>query len=321
MSHSGNEDNRTEWQCSFGSADTSTPSPSLAPNTLSPNSLLSAHAPHPRVTRPSHSLGLSRMLRRKGSYDPTQRSASDDKSDISEYSWRSDSMLSDLDYEGGSQSVFSLNDATMTPAPSWISSNHSLQRQESYQHRPGSLLQRQDTSVTLKAGDPPSRHSPVQASRSLCVFKHARSNSATEKASGQARLTVPGDSNKSRRPSLLSLRSLTRSPIPYMSMDYDPDYENDCPIGWQYYGRASPHPRGSYSAGMSGLIPEAIPRLTLTQRLAFPNLVQNSLDRPRPRDPFSEENNGMNRAAKLITLLVLTMVTVLIIVGVYKTFH
>lgn len=68
-------------------------------------------------------------------------------------------------------------------------------------------------------------------------------------------------------------------------------------------------------------MPEAPPKLSLTQRLAFPNLVQNSLDRPRPRDPFSEENNGMNTAAKLITVLVLSMVMVLVFVGIYKIVH
>ena len=129
-----------------------------------------------------------------------------------------------------------------------------------------------------------------------------------------------GDTSKSRRPSLLSLRSMSRSPIPYISMDYDPDYDYE---QIQYHGAHSSYfsSGGSmyYGGPMPGLIPEPPPKLTLTQRLAFPNLVQNSLDRPRPRDPFSEENNGMNTAAKLITVMVLTLVTVLVIVGIYRT--
>ena len=66
------------------------------------------------------------------------------------------------------------------------------------------------------------------------------------------------------------------------------------------------------------LIPEATPKLSFTQKLAFPTLTQNSIDRPKPRDPFTEADNNMNTVAKVITVLVLAFVIVLLIGGLFK---
>ena len=74
-----------EWQNSWGSVDNAPASPTIAANTLSPNTLLAAKAaPHPRMLRPSISLGVGRIFGRKGSTEPPARSASDEKSDVSE---------------------------------------------------------------------------------------------------------------------------------------------------------------------------------------------------------------------------------------------
>ena len=73
--------------------------------------------------------------------------------------------------------------------------------------------------------------------------------------------------------------------------------------------------------GGHGLIPEAVPKLSFTQKLAFPTLTQNSIDRPKPRDPFTEADNNMNTVAKVITVVILAFVTVLLLGGLYKFFN
>ena len=110
-----------------------------------------------------------------------------------------------------------------------------------------------------------------------------------------------GSEDRSRRPSLLSMRSMNRSPIPYISMDYDSDYEN-------------------FISAYHGLCPEDAPKLSFTQKLAFPTLYHNSIDRPKPRDPFTESENHMNTIAKFITFVILTFVAVVIVAGIFKLF-
>lgn len=87
-----------------------------------------------------------------------------------------------------------------------------------------------------------------------------------------------------------------------MDYDYDSDYE-------------------ALYTMRSELVPEAAPKLSFTQKLAFPTLHQNSIDRPKPRDPYTEADNHMNTVAKVITLLILTFVTVFILGGLYKLVH
>ena len=98
-----------------------------------------------------------------------------------QYSWRSDSILSDVEDDPGCNSVFSMNidGGRGTPAFSRGSSNASLYRQDTFTSTRGDMH--------LKPS-----HVPVHATNSLQVYKHHRSNSATERMSGVARLTVPG---------------------------------------------------------------------------------------------------------------------------------
>lgn len=63
---------------------------------------------------------------------------------------------------------------------------------------------------------------------------------------------------------------------------------------------------------------EPVPKLSFTQKLAFPTLVQNSIDRPKPRDPYMEAEHNMNTFAKIITIVVLALVTVLVLGVLYK---
>lgn len=68
-------------------------------------------------------------------------------------------------------------------------------------------------------------------------------------------------------------------------------------------------------------LPEPVPKLSFTQKLAFPTLVQNSIDRPKPRDPYMEAEHNMNTFAKIITIVVLALVTVLVLGVLYKLLH
>ncbi|XP_071529566.1 uncharacterized protein [Panulirus ornatus] len=140
---------------------------------------------------------------------------------------------------------------------------------------------------------------------------HPRSNSNTVERAPSFRLQIPGhDSQRSRRPSLLSLRSLARSLNPYFSMDYDYD-------SFDY----DPAQLGPGTLHHMPYLPEPVPKLSFTQKLAFPTLVQNSIDRPKPRDPYMEAEHNMNTFAKIITIVVLALVTVLVLGVLYKLLH
>lgn len=117
------------------------------------------------------------------------------------------------------------------------------------------------------------------------------------------------DGSRPRRPSLLSLRSLARSLNPYFSIDYDYDsfdYDTTQAGALPYHQQ---------------YLPEPVPKLSFTQKLAFPTLVQNSIDRPKPRDPYMEAEHNMNTFAKIITIVVLALVTVLVLGVLYKLLH
>ncbi|XP_076057413.1 uncharacterized protein LOC143034950 [Oratosquilla oratoria] len=123
------------------------------------------------------------------------------------------------------------------------------------------------------------------------------------------------ESCRPRRPSLLSLRSLGRSPFPYVSMDYDFEYQYD--YDYDYYIQQ----QQQYPTHLSYNMSETIPKLSFTQKLAFPTLTQNSIDRPKPRDPYMEAEHNMNTFAKIITIVVLTLVFVLVVGVIYKLTH
>ncbi|XP_045130832.1 alpha-protein kinase 1-like isoform X2 [Portunus trituberculatus] len=137
-----------------------------------------------------------------------------------------------------------------------------------------------------------------------------RSRSNTVEKRSSFRLQIPGqDGSRPRRPSLLSLRSLARSLNPYFSIDYDYDsfdYDSTQAGALPYHQQ---------------YLPEPVPKLSFTQKLAFPTLVQNSIDRPKPRDPYMEAEHNMNTFAKIITIVVLALVTVLVLGVLYKLLH
>lgn len=111
----------------------------------------------------------------------------------------------------------------------------------------------------------------------------------------------------------MSLRSLARSLNPYFSIDYDYDSFDYDPTQMMMGGASS-----TAHHHLPPYLPEPVPKLSFTQKLAFPTLVQNSIDRPKPRDPYMEAEHNMNTFAKIITIVVLALVTVLVLGVLYK---
>ena len=74
-------------------------------------------------------------------------------------------------------------------------------------------------------------------------------------------------------------------------------------------------PTRHYSAYSVG---ESINRLTLTQTLAFPTLVPGYIESHKRHDPHLEMNIKLNRFAKIITCVILTLVMVLLFAIFYR---
>ncbi|XP_068227440.1 uncharacterized protein [Palaemon carinicauda] len=277
---------RQDSICSVDLSLPNTPGPPLTPNTPNPNP---ANRPsnRPRLIKTPNSLGVGNFWPRRVS--ASSRSCSDDKSELSEFSARSDSTQSDQ----------------APPEMVTLSVNSMYSFAES-----GSLNSPGSSHLSLRS----------EVSNAPSLFAHpfvirSNSTSATTTAyeKSQNRLLIPGqDSQRSRRPSLLSLRSLARSLNPYVSVDYDYDSFDYDPGNMSGSG-------GAYHLGP--YLPEPVPKLSFTQKLAFPTLVQNSIDRPKPRDPYMEAEHNMNTFAKIITIVVLALVTVLVLGVLYKLLH
>ncbi|XP_071529562.1 uncharacterized protein [Panulirus ornatus] len=248
-----------------------------------------ARVPRPRLLKAPNCLGVGNLWPRR--FSMSSRSCSDDKSDVSEVGGalattrkqfsRSDSIQS----EQGAPEIVTLSVNSMC---SFTESGSAVSPGSSH------LSLRSELSRTHSLSQP-----------------HPRSNSNTVERAPSFRLQIPGhDSQRSRRPSLLSLRSLARSLNPYFSMDYDYD-------SFDY----DPAQLGPGTLHHMPYLPEPVPKLSFTQKLAFPTLVQNSIDRPKPRDPYMEAEHNMNTFAKIITIVVLALVTVLVLGVLYKLLH
>ncbi|XP_037789925.1 uncharacterized protein LOC119585323 [Penaeus monodon] len=197
----------------------------------------------PRLMKTPNSLGVSNLWPRRVS--ASSRSCSDERSELSEFSVRSDSTQSEQGHPAeiamlSVNSIYSLAESGSLPSPG--SSRLSLRSEISH----GQSL---------------------YASSQPIVRSNSTSVPCSEK-SPSFRLTVPAG---------------TTYHLPYL--------------------------------------PEPVPKLSFTQKLAFPTLVQNSIDRPKPRDPYMEAEHNMNTFAKIITIVVLALVTVLVLGVLYKLLH
>ncbi|XP_069939213.1 uncharacterized protein [Cherax quadricarinatus] len=261
-----------------------------------------AHTPRssrPRLLKTPNCLGVGNLWPRRPSV--SSRSCSDDKSDASE--------VGGVGRASGPQCSRSDSIQSEQGAPEMVTL--SVNSMCSFTESGGSAMSPGSSRLSLR--------SELSRTHSLSQ-PYPRSNTTVERHPS-FRLQLPGqESQRSRRPSLLSLRSLARSLNPYFSMDYDYDsFDYDPTQGGPGGGNQTHHLlHNPYNLPY---LPEPVPKLSFTQKLAFPTLVQNSIDRPKPRDPYMEAEHNMNTFAKIITIVVLALVTVLVLGVLYKLLH